>query len=107
MMYVFLLLLGITLGSILSVIVIHELQKRYIKKMEEQHKLENKKPIPDKVIKSPDCISEDGVHTLEYIDDDPIFAARCENCFEQWVLVSETALKQTGIHVVTKDKKDE
>jgi len=48
--------------------------------------------------KSPDCISEDGVHDIEWIWDGP-FAAQCKDCFERFVLVSETVLKNSGTKV--------
>lgn len=49
-------------------------------------------------IKSPDCITDDKRHRIVACDELPFFV-RCEVCFERFVLVAETVLKEAGIPV--------
>jgi len=50
-----------------------------------------------RVIKAPNCISEDGEHSYEEIDSP--WAYQCENCFERFAIISETVLKGLNVNI--------
>jgi hypothetical protein len=58
------------------------------------------KPI-QKVCYSPDCITQNKKHIIELCYDSP-FYAQCSACFERFVLISETAVKEMEISVIPK-----
>jgi len=48
------------------------------------------------------CINANGKHTLIDCSDD-IYIAKCENCGERFVLVSETAFKKINVTPVERN----
>jgi hypothetical protein len=49
------------------------------------------------IIKAPGCLSEDGRHVM--VEAEPPFAFQCTECFERFVLLSETVAKEMNIAV--------
>jgi len=61
------------------------------------------------IIYAPDCLTLDGRHIIEPCD--PPFYSQCSVCFERFVLISETVMKESGIdikiHKIRKGDEDE
>ena len=57
------------------------------------------------IFKAPKCISEDGMHVLE--DAEAPFYKECTACFERFLLVSETVVKNSGLDVLERKPEGE
>lgn len=69
----------------------------------EKKKSENLKTglMEDKIIRSPDCINGNSGHSVVSLDTN-VITYECENCFERFHLISETAAKEAGLNLIPK-----
>lgn len=52
----------------------------------------------DEPIQTSRCVTEDGKHDL--VEAEFPFWLQCRNCFERYILVSETSAKEAGLEFV-------
>jgi len=96
-----------TFGILILGFVIAWYCKQYYALLKKARIEQATQPVPDagemQFIESPDCITENGIHSIVN-SNDPIFSSECENCFERYVLVSETVLQKSGVIIKPKIK---